>query len=78
MRAFIEATIAKATEHGHVTTLWGRRRQIPELQGAQLARAHARRAPRGQHLIQGTAADVLKLAMVRAHEGARATRSVAA
>ncbi|MEA2193226.1 MAG: polymerase, partial [Solirubrobacteraceae bacterium] len=29
--AFIEETIARATTDGHVTTLWGRRRQIPEL-----------------------------------------------
>jgi DNA polymerase-1 len=47
--AFMASTIEQATEQGYVTTLFGRRRQIPELRGAQLAGAQARRAPCGQH-----------------------------
>ena len=47
--AFMAETIERAKEEGYVTTLWGRRRQIPELQRAQLPGAHARRAPRRQH-----------------------------
>jgi DNA polymerase-1 len=31
--------------------------------------AQARRAPGGQHIIQGTAADIIKVAMVRCHDG---------
>jgi DNA polymerase-1 len=65
--AFIEATIVRATEEGFVKTLWGRRRQIPELK----ARNYQVRT-QGERLavntvIQGTAADIIKLAMLRCH-----------
>jgi DNA polymerase I len=65
VRAFIEGTIASATEHGHVTTLWGRRRQIPELKARnwQVRTLGERLAV--NTVIQGTAADVMKLALVR-------------
>jgi DNA polymerase-1 len=65
VRAFIEQTIAQAAEQGYVTTLYGRRRQIPELR-ARNRQQHAL----GERLaintvIQGTAADIIKVAMVR-------------
>jgi DNA polymerase-1 len=65
--AFIQSTIEQATEIGHVTTLFGRRRQIPELR-ARNWQVHSL----GERLavntvIQGTAADVLKLAMIRTY-----------
>ncbi len=65
VRAFIEATIAQATEQGHVTTLWGRRRQIPELKARnwQVRTLGERLAV--NTVIQGTAADVMKLALIR-------------
>jgi DNA polymerase I len=64
---FMRDTIERAKEDGYVTTLWGRRRQIPELR----ARNYQVRS-QGERLavntvIQGTAADVIKLAMVRSH-----------
>jgi DNA polymerase-1 len=64
--AFMASTIEQATEQGYVTTLFGRRRQIPELR-ARNWQVHSL----GERLavntvIQGTAADVLKLAMIRA------------
>ncbi len=65
VRAFIEETIRQATEIGHVTTLWGRRRQIPELKARnwQVRTLGERLAV--NTVIQGTAADVMKLALVR-------------
>ncbi|MDP2709851.1 MAG: DNA polymerase I [Solirubrobacteraceae bacterium] len=65
VRAFIESTISSATEIGHVTTLWGRRRQIPELKARnwQVRTLGERLAV--NTVIQGTAADVMKLALVR-------------
>jgi DNA polymerase-1 len=65
VRAFIEGTIAQATADGHVTTLWGRRRQIPELKARnwQVRTLGERLAV--NTVIQGTAADVMKLALVR-------------
>ncbi len=65
VRAFIDETIARATADGHVTTLWGRRRQIPELKARnwQVRTLGERLAV--NTVIQGTAADVMKLAIVR-------------
>ncbi len=65
VRAFIEATIESARENGHVLTLWGRRRQIPELKARnwQVRTLGERLAV--NTVIQGTAADVMKLALVR-------------
>ena len=78
--AFIATTIEQAKEQGHVTTLWGRRRQIPELQARnyQLRTLGERLAV--NTVIQGSAADIIKLAMVRAHralsESGLATRLI--
>jgi DNA polymerase-1 len=75
VRQFIERTIAQAIEQGYVTTLLGRRRQIPELR-ARNRQQHAL----GERLaintvIQGTAADIIKVAMVRCHSSTAALRS---
>ena len=69
--AFIAGTIEQATEQGHVTTLFGRRRQIPELKARnwQVRTLGERLAV--NTVIQGTAADVMKLAMVRCHAALR-------
>jgi len=66
VRAFIASTIEQATEQGYVTTLMGRRRQIPELRARnrQVRQLGERLAV--NTVIQGTAADVIKVAMVRA------------
>ena len=66
VQAFIATTIEQATEQGYVTTLLGRRRQIPELRARnrQVRQLGERLAV--NTVIQGTAADVIKVAMVRA------------
>ena len=63
--AFIEATIEQGTEHGYVSTLFGRRRQVPELRARrwELRKQGERFAV--NMVIQGTAADIIKVAMVR-------------
>jgi DNA polymerase-1 len=71
VRAYIDQTIAFATTEGYVTTLFGRRRQIPELkarnrQVRSLGERLAVNTP-----IQGSAADIIKVAMVRAHDALR-------
>ena len=65
--AFIESTIETAKEQGYVTTLFGRRRQIPELRARNYQVRTLGERLAVNTVIQGTAADVLKLAMVRAH-----------
>jgi DNA polymerase-1 len=62
---FIEETITQGTEHGYVSTLFGRRRQVPELRARRwdLRKQGERFAV--NMVIQGTAADIMKVAMVR-------------
>jgi DNA polymerase I len=61
---FIGATIEQATEQGHVTTLFGRRRQVPELKARNWQVRSLGERLAVNTVIQGTAADVMKLAMV--------------
>jgi DNA polymerase-1 len=63
--AFIQSTIEQATEQGYVTTLFGRRRQIPELRARNWQMHSLGERLAVNTVIQGTAADVLKLAMIR-------------
>jgi DNA polymerase-1 len=64
---FITDTIEQAKEEGHVKTLWGRRRQIPELRARNYQVRTLGERLAVNTVIQGTAADIIKLAMVRAH-----------
>jgi DNA polymerase I len=65
---FMAATIEQAKEDGHVTTLWGRRRQIPELRARNYQVRTLGERLAVNTVIQGTAADMIKLAMVRCHD----------
>jgi DNA polymerase I len=65
--AFIAETIERARQESYVTTLWGRRRQIPELQARNYQVRMLGERLAVNTVIQGTAADIIKLAMVRAH-----------
>ena len=65
IRSFIDDSIAFARENGYVETLFGRRRYLPDISARNatvraLAERNAVNAP-----IQGTSADIIKLAMIR-------------
>ena len=65
VRQYMEDTVAYGKEHGYVATLYGRRRALPELSAGNFnIRAQGERMAMNTP-IQGTAADVIKLAMVR-------------
>ncbi|HEY7891134.1 MAG TPA: DNA polymerase I [Solirubrobacteraceae bacterium] len=64
---FITDTIERATDEGYVKTLWGRRRQIPELRARNYQMRTLGERLAVNTVIQGTAADIIKLAMVRCH-----------
>lgn len=65
--AFMESLIADATDRGYGVTLMGRRRPLPELKaGNAMTRHFGERVARNMP-IQGTAADIIKVAMVRVH-----------
>ena len=74
VKAFIERTIEQATEDGYVTTLFGRRRRVPELRAAPLGDAQLGERLAVNTVIQGTAADIIKVAMVRCARRARRRR----
>jgi DNA polymerase I len=64
VRSFLDEAVANATRDGYTTTMFGRRRYLPDLRSddrnrRQMAERMALNAP-----IQGTAADVIKLAMI--------------
>ncbi len=68
VKVYMDESIRKAREAGYVTTMFGRRRYLRDIQsGNQVVRGNAERnainAP-----IQGSAADIIKIAMVRIHE----------
>jgi DNA polymerase-1 len=67
VKEFIDATIERATEEGYVTTLMGRRRRIPELRARQRQTKLLGERLAVNTVIQGTAADIIKLAMINAH-----------
>ncbi|MFO7948143.1 MAG: DNA polymerase I [Armatimonadota bacterium] len=68
VEAFMQATVEKARETGYVSTALGRRRPMPELLTSnRRARAYAERAAANAPL-QGTAADIVKIAMVNLDE----------
>ena len=65
VRAFIDRTLAEGRERGHVSTLLGRRRYLPDLaSGNPVARNAAERMAMNAP-VQGTASDMIKIAMVR-------------
>jgi DNA polymerase I len=67
VKVFIDETIAQAERDGFVFTLLGRRRAIPELRSGQRQRRSLGERLAVNTVIQGTAADIIKLAMVRCH-----------
>ena len=77
VRQYMDDTIAFGKEHGYVATLFGRRRALPELTSSNFnVRALGERMAMNTP-IQGTAADVIKLAMVRVWQRLRDERLTA-
>ncbi|MGK2956582.1 MAG: DNA polymerase I [Solirubrobacterales bacterium] len=67
VQAFRERTIVEATEKGYSETLFGRRRPVPELQSSQANTRNQGERLAINSVIQGTAADIIKVAMIRCH-----------
>ena len=71
VQELIARTIAQAAADGYVTTLLGRRRPIPELRASNRQTRSLGERLAVNTVMQGTAADVIKVAMVRIHERLR-------
>jgi DNA polymerase I len=71
VRAFREQVVERAQEEGYVTTLMGRRRSIPELRSGNPNTRRLGERLAVNTVIQGTAADIIKVAMVRCQRALR-------
>ncbi|MBO0713413.1 MAG: DNA polymerase I [Acidimicrobiales bacterium] len=71
VRSYMEKTVAEAKARGYTETLFGRRRQIPELSASNFRVRQAGERQAMNAGIQGLAADLFKLALVRLDEGLR-------
>ncbi len=71
VRQYMEDTVAFAKENGYVKTMFGRRRNLPELASAKKTmRSFGERVAMNTP-IQGTAADIIKIAMIRVYRRLR-------
>ena len=68
IKGYLDGLVAEAKEKGYVTTMFGRRRPIPELSSSNfMQRSFGERIAMNSP-IQGTAADIIKIAMNRVHD----------
>ena len=65
VRAYLDSTVADAKEHGFASTMYGRKRHIPELHAANANQRGFGERTAMNHPMQGSAADIIKLAMVQ-------------
>ena len=71
VRDYMKRVVAEAKENGYVSTIYGRRRELPELKSSNFnLRSFGERVALNMP-IQGTAADIMKLAMVHVDERLR-------
>jgi DNA polymerase-1 len=75
VRAFIDGTIESARARGFVETLFGRRRMVPELNSRNNQIRQGAERMTVNFPIQGTAADILKRAMLAVHDTLKSDRA---
>jgi DNA polymerase-1 len=74
VKRWLEATVAQARKAGEVRTLWGRRRALPDIGSRNPGLRQAAERMAVNTPIQGTAADLAKLAMIRSAAALRGER----
>lgn len=67
IRGFLDSCVAHAKRHGYVKTLLGRRRTIADISSRNQTARNAAERLAVNTVVQGTAADMIKLAMIRIH-----------
>lgn len=71
IKAFLDRLVADAKKNGYAQTMYGRRRPVPELKSSNfMQRSFGERVAMNSP-IQGTAADIIKIAMIRVWEALR-------
>ena len=71
VKLFLDELVEDGKEHGFVSTMFGRRRPIPELKSAQYMQRQFGERVAMNSPIQGTASDIMKIAMIRVDERLR-------
>ena len=72
VREYLDRTVAEAHETGYAVTMFGRKRHIPELSSSNVNMRHFGERTAMNHPMQGSAADIIKLAMIRVEQRLRA------
>ena len=75
VKEYMENIAQAAARDGYVTTIMGRRRSIPEIRSDNFNEREAARRIAINTPIQGSAADIIKMAMVRIHEHLKGMKS---
>lgn len=65
VRAYLDATVEEAKKTGFATTMFGRKRHVPELRASNAAQRGFGERTAMNHPMQGSAADIIKLAMTQ-------------
>lgn len=65
VRTFLDNVVARAKQTGYAETMYGRRRHIPELKAKNPQQRGSGERTAMNHPMQGTAADIIKIAMAR-------------
>ena len=68
IKGFLDGLVEEAKEKGYVTTMYKRRRPVPELKSSNFAQRSFGERVAMNSPIQGTAADIIKIAMIRVHD----------
>ena len=68
VRKYLDRTLEDAKEEGYVETLFGRRRYLPELHASNFQVRNAAQRMAINQPVQGTAADLMKMAMIEVQE----------
>lgn len=68
IKAFLDKTVSEAKEKGYIKTMFGRIRPIPELSSSNFMKRQFGERVAMNSPIQGTAADIIKIAMIRVHD----------
>ncbi len=72
VKQYLDETVAKAKHDGYASTIFNRRREIPQLQSSNfIQRGFGERVAMNMP-IQGTAADIIKIAMIKVHSALKA------
>ncbi len=69
IKGFLDGTVENAKKDGYVTTLYGRRRPVPELAASNFMQRQFGERIAMNSPIQGTAADIIKIAMLKVYRG---------